>query len=339
MRKIGLTFFVMSACLLTGCAQNSYNGYRNMNVDMTVREIAVKNNEDILNTLDEARSAVVGILVNINNGQAVGSGVAISSGGYILTNNHVIEDEKSIKLYYADKTVGTANVLWSDPAVDMAVLKSSREIPYLSTEDLENTFVGEDVYAIGTPLTLDFKHTVTKGIVSAMDRTLESEGNGGTIYLQSLVQHDASINPGNSGGPLINSLGKVIGFNTLKASEGEGIGFAVPIKLGKIIVEKLKEDSAYKTPYMGVFALDKDLAEVYNQNFVSDGVYVVSTAGPAKEAGLKKGDVITYINDEKIRNMLDFRSCVYSKNIGETITITFERNGIYQKVQLKLSKR
>ena len=188
MRKIGLTFFVMSACLLTGCAQNSYNGYRNMNVDMTVREIAVKNNEDILNTLDEARSAVVGILVNINNGQAVGSGVAISSGGYILTNNHVIEDEKSIKLYYADKTVGTANVLWSDPAVDMAVLKSSREIPYLSTEDLENTFVGEDVYAIGTPLTLDFKHTVTKGIVSAMDRTLESEGNGGTIYLQSLVQ-------------------------------------------------------------------------------------------------------------------------------------------------------
>lgn len=340
MKKIGLTFLILCASMLTGCVQTSYNGFRSSNVDMSVREISVKNNDNVLQMLDEARSAVVGISVSVSGGYtAIGSGVAISSGGYILTNNHVIEDGKDIKLYYADKTTGVASVLWNDPAVDMAILKSSREIPYLSTEDLNNTFVGEDVYAIGTPLTLEFKHTVTKGIVSAMDRTLESESDNGTIYLQSLVQHDASINPGNSGGPLITSEGKVIGLNTLKASEGEGIAFAVPIKLGKIIVSKLKENKDYKTPYMGVFAFDSDLAEIYNQNFYSDGVYVYSTTGPAKQAGLKKGDIITYINDKKISNMLDFRAEIYEKDIDDIISVTFERDGVFQKVDLKLTKR
>lgn len=339
MKKKHLTFFILPLIFCVGCAHNSSGMRRDLSVDMSVREISAKSNSEILSTLNEARSAVVGISVDLGNGYAVGSGVAVSDGGYILTNNHVIENGRSIKLYFADKTTAAGRVVWKDPSIDMAVIKSSKEIPYLSTEDLQGTFIGEDVYAIGTPLTLEFKHTVTKGIVSAKDRTLESEGENGTIYLQSLIQHDASINPGNSGGPLINVEGKVIGLNTLKTSEGEGIAFAIPIKIGKIVVDKLKNNSSYKTPFIGVFAFDKDLAEIYQEDFNSDGIYVVGVSGPAKAAGLKKGDLITDIDGVKIANMLDFRSNIYSKNIGDTIIVTYIRNGVYENVNITLKER
>lgn len=341
MKKIGLTFFVISPLLLTGCSFSQNGGMTRRadpSVDMTVREISTASN-DVISMLDEARSAVVGISVDFGDGYAVGSGVAIGKDRLILTNNHVIADGEKITLYYADKTIGSATVLWQDPGIDLAVLKSSKQIPYLSTENLENISIGEDVYAIGTPLTLDFKHSVTKGIVSAKDRVLESEGQNGTIFLQGLIQHDASINPGNSGGPLINSFGKVIGLNTLKTSEGEGIGFAIPIRLGKIVAEKLSNNSSYKTPYMGVFALDSDIAQVYGTSVNDDGVYIVSSSGPAKSAGLKKGDVITSIDNQKIGNMLDFRAFLYSKDVGDVVSVTYLRNGVYQQVSLILQQK
>ena len=338
MKKICLTFLLGTVAFLTGCGQNAYNGFKDPNVDMTVREISAKNEEDILNMLSDARSCVVGISVDLKNGYAVGSGVAISDGGYILTNNHVVSDGNEITLYFADKTKLGAEVVWADPSIDMAVVKTSRQIPYLSTEDLKNVFVGEDIYAIGTPLTLEFKHTVTKGIVSSTKRTLESEGEKGTIFLQNLIQHDASINPGNSGGPLITASGKVIGLNTLKASEGEGIAFAIPIKLGKIVVNKLKQNKSYVTPYMGVFALDADLAEVYGRN-LKDGVYVVSVTGPAKKAGIKEGDVIKSINNEEINNMLDFRSAIYEKDVGDIVEVIIERNNQQITKLIKLEKK
>ena len=341
MKKIGLAF-LMFPLFLTGCSFN-YNGgmtrKADTSVDMSVREIATRSDGNIISMLDEARSAVVGISVDYGNSYAVGSGVAITNGEYILTNNHVVEGGSDITLYFADKTSGKASLIWSDPGIDMAVLKSSKAIPYLRAEDLDNTFVGEDVYAIGTPLTLEFKHSVTKGIVSAKDRVLESEGSSGAFYLQSLIQHDASINPGNSGGPLINAEGRVIGLNTLKTTESEGIGFAIPISLGEIVIDKLSNNSSYKTPYFGVFAFDSTLAEVYGENFDDEGIFVVSSVGPAKNAGLKKGDLITAIDGDRISNMLDFREFLYSKDVGDNVTITFLRNGIYQNVNLTLGSR
>ena len=339
MKKMVLTFLMLPVTLSFGCANANQMQRVDRSVDMSVREISAKSSDDVLRMLDEARSAVVGISVEINGGYAIGSGVAISEGGYILTNNHVVEDGGEITLYYADKTTGVGSVLWADPAIDLAVVKSSRTIPYLSTEDLENTFVGEDVYAIGTPLTLDFKHTITKGIVSAKNRVLETDGNDGSIFLQSLVQHDASINPGNSGGPLINVNGKVVGLNTLKTSEGEGLGFAIPIRIGKIVAEKLKENNNYKTPYIGIFAFDSSLAEVYGEELNDDGAYVISVSGPAKDAGIKKGDLITAIDGQTINNMLDFRALIYEKNIGDDVEVLFLRDGIYQRVNVKLGKR
>lgn len=339
MKNKSLIFLMIAFSLLTGCSSGKYDGYADPNVDMSVREIVPANSADIYNTLNDAKSAVVGISVELDNGYAVGSGVAISAGGYILTNFHVVEGGSSITLYYADKTTGSASVLWADSGMDMAVLKSSREIPYLSTAILDEIVVGEDVYAIGTPLTLEFKHTVTKGIVSALDRTLETQSAYGSSYLQSLVQHDASINPGNSGGPLINSLGQVIGLNTLKASEGEGIAFAIPIEIGKIVVEKIAKDNSYKTPYLGIFAFDSDLARVYGETLEEKGVYVISTLGKAKEAGIIKGDIITKVDGEKIKDMLDFRACIFKKNIGETISVKFVRGSQEKTVNILLTER
>ena len=320
-----------------GCAQQRTT-FSDPNVDMSVRQISASEGDDITKIVDEARSAVVGIYVELPNGYAIGSGVAIKEGGYILTNYHVIEDGTAISLYYADKTIGSGEVLWGDPGLDLAVVKSSKNIPYLSTTSVKDVVIAEDVYALGTPLTLQFKHTVTKGIVSAKDRTLEVDSTAGTSFLQSLIQHDASINPGNSGGALINSKGEVIGINTLKASEGEGIGFAIPIDIGKIIVERISANRNFKEPYLGVFGFDSEIAEIYGQDVPSTGVYVVSTDGPAKNI-LKKGDVIKVVNGKEINSIFDLRIVLFGLNAGEDIEVSYLRNGQMLKSHLILSKK
>ena len=335
MKKNLLAIFILSSMLVAGCSSGNDSGYADPSVNMQVREIA-PSTSDVNKMLSSARSAVVGIAVDLSDGYAIGTGVAISSGGYILTNFHVVEGGNAVKLYFADKTTGSAEIVWGNPGLDMAILKSSREIPYLSTRNLGDVLVGDEVYAIGTPLTLEFKHTITKGVVSAMDRTLESESSYGVSYLQSLIQHDASINPGNSGGPLINGAGQVIGINTLKASEGEGIGFAIPIELGKVIVDKIRANENYSSPYLGIFGFDSALASVYGDQAVGEGVYIVSTKDSAKKAGLKKGDIIVGVDDEKIANMLDFRIAIYKHDIGDSVKIKYIRGDSEAETEILL---
>lgn len=310
--------------ILTGCSV--YNENPDESVNMSVRRIATENSSTLSEMLTEARSAVVGIAVDMQDGYAIGSGVAISDGGLIITNNHVIEGGNNITLYYADKTTGSARVLWTDSGLDLAVILSSREIPYLGT-DIGDIEIGEEVYALGTPLTLEFKHTVTHGIVSAVNRTLETESFSGSSFLQSLIQHDAAINPGNSGGPLINSKGQVIGINTLKASEGEGIGFAIPIEIAKIVIEKLKDDPDFVSPYLGVFGFDSDIALAYGEVISQKGVYVVSCDGPAKDAGLSKGDLVFKLGDFQVDTLLSLRKAILSYNSGDSVLISYIRNG------------
>lgn len=311
-----------SSMLMGGCGNNEIDS----SVDMSVRRIATEEAIDIQDMLSQARSAVVGISVAYPDGYAIGSGVAITNGGLILTNNHVVENGKKITLYYADKTTGTAQLLWSDSGLDMAILSSSRSIPYLGIET-QTPEVGDEVYALGTPLTLEFKHTVTHGIVSAINRTLETETSSGVSFLQSLIQHDAPINPGNSGGPLINSKGQVIGINTLKATEGEGIGFAIPIETASIVTEKLKKDPSFVSAYLGVFGFDSDVALANGESLSEKGVYTVSVDGPAAEAGIKKGDLIIKVGDYDIDNLLSLRSSIFAYNKGDAIVVRYVRDG------------
>ena len=158
--------------------------------------------------------------------------------------------------------------------------------------------------------------------------------------MQNLIQHDASINPGNSGGPLINSSGQVIGINTLKVTDAEGLGFAIPIKISIPVLNKIVQNGTYKTPYLGFFGLDSAIASFYGKTVEEDGVYIVNldTSGPVAKAGLKAGDIIKKIDDYEVDTMLDLRSKLYNYDVADSVKISYIRNGEEKSVQLTLQK-
>ena len=180
----------------------------------------------------------------------VGSGVIVSSDGYILTNNHVAGGKNNkITVSIADGRNVTGEVVWADPVLDLAVVKVNLTgLTPLVLGDASVLEVGEPAIAIGNPFGLEFQRSVTSGIISALNRTISIETEAGLNYMEDLIQTDASINPGNSGGPLLNSRGEVIGINTVKVSSAEGIGFAIPINISKPIVEKLVGTGEFKEP-------------------------------------------------------------------------------------------
>ena len=329
-KKLMLCLFLSCSLILVGCdgKQNLYNGIEDTSINMTPRLI-VANNQSTELLVEDIRSAVVGISARNNDSYSVGSGVAVADGGYILTNHHVISGANEVVVYFANNTANYADIIWSDSALDLAIIKSQTNIPYLELGNVQDVNVGEDVIAIGTPLTLQFTHTVTKGIVSAMNRTLEVENENGLSYLQNLIQHDASINPGNSGGPLISNEGKVIGINTLKATEAEGIGFAIPIDIGKAIINKIVKNNNYEQPYLGIFGFDAIIAQYYGETLNQNGVYVVNIDENSQgfKNGLRKGDVIVQIGNQNVNTMLDLRIGLYNYDIGDNITLKYLRNG------------
>lgn len=338
-------FYILFALLTIfscGCSLNitpNITGAENIN--MTPRLISLADGLSTSEVISNVKSAIVGIKSLSSNGYAVGSGVAIKEGGYILTNQHVIANSRGITIYFADKTTAKASLIWQDSSMDLAVIKSSTNMPYLECETAD-VQVGHDVLAIGTPLSLAFQHTVTKGIVSALDRTLEIQNSdGSTSYMQNLIQHDASINPGNSGGPLINTSGKVIGINTLKATDAEGIGFAIPIVAGQSIVERLSVNNGYTAPYMGVMAVSTDYARSKNLDVNQNGVYVldVDKNSVASMVGIKAGDIIYQINQTKINSYIDLRNIIYTHSIGDKLTIYVNRSGEFLEFNMTLSDR
>lgn len=344
--KFNLKFLVLSLAFLCtifcGCNLNITPNVTGISgADMTPRQISISDNMDTAGVVENVKSAIVGIKSLVSNGYSVGSGVAIRAGGYILTNQHVISGTRGITLYFADKSTAGATLIWQDASVDLAVIRSNVDMPYLECES-SSVLAGEDVIAIGTPLSLAFTNSVTKGIVSALDRTLEITNNDGSIsYMQNLIQHDASINPGNSGGPLINSKGRVIGINTLKATDAEGMGFAIPIRAGESIVNKLSADNGYSAPYMGIAGISTDYARAKDISLNENGFYVLDVAGNSVSqiAGLKSGDIIYQINDTKINDFMDLRLFLYSHNIGEEVTVYLYRSGKQITLNVKLGER
>ena len=327
MKAVIFSFILLFSILgLSGCTL-SINIDTSM--DMTPRLISVGDDLSTSEMVEQVKSAVVGISATVDGGYSVGSGVAIASGGYILTNHHVIEGANSVKVYLANNVDSYAKVLYSDSNLDLAILKADVNMPYLDTSPSSNLKVGEDVIAIGTPLTLQFKHTVTKGIVSALNRTLEISNLGGTTTLmQDLIQHDASINPGNSGGPLIDSAGRVVGINTLKASDAEGIAFAIPIEVATSLTGKVIQNVNYTAPKLGIFAYDVELARFAEKTSAKNGLYIedVKKDSCLYKAGIENGDVILAINDKPMNSMIELRKLLYSLNDGDVITLKVLRN-------------
>lgn len=270
-----------------------------------------------------------------STGEATGSGIIVSEDGYIVTNNHVINSDASssftiaeatgIKVnIYGDSQSYEATIVGTDVYTDLAVLKIEKTgLSPVTIGDSNSVKVGEFVMAVGNPLGMDY--SVTSGIVSAVDREIESEGSTYTA-----IQTDAAINSGNSGGALVNSKGELIGINTMKfAGTGiEGIGFAIPISSATTIIDQLIEYQTVKRPYIGIVgsSVDSTTAKRYN---LPEGIYVESVEenSPASLAGLQQSDIITKIEDQEVKSVNELNKIKYTYNIGDTVKLTIYRNG------------
>jgi len=267
---------------------------------------------------------------------SLGSGFIIDKDGYIVTNNHVIENADQIKVILSDEEEYDAEIVGRDSNTDIALIKikPGRDLPTIKLGDSEALKVGEWVVAIGNPFA--FGHTVTAGIVSAKGRVI------GIGPYDDLIQTDASINPGNSGGPLLDMEGKVVGINTAIVAAGQGIGFAVPINLAKGVLDQLKEKGEVTRGWLGVKIQDltEELTEYYGLKS-RNGVLVrdVIPGDPADEAGIRPRDVIVEINGEKIEDMKELLAIIAATDVGDTVRIKAFRDGDYKTYRVKVGRR
>lgn len=260
----------------------------------------------------------------------LGSGVIVSNEGYIVTNNHVIENADEIRVILYGGEELDAEIIGTDPGSDIAVLKVERsEMPAIPLGNSDEIRVGEMVMAIGSPLSRDLAHTVSKGIVSASGRS-----SLGLNAFENYIQTDAAINPGNSGGALINLDGELIGINTAIASRSggnQGIGFAIPVNMVREVMEALITDGRVARGYLGIgWGGDVDRTMARALGIDRTGGFVISTVepdGPADQAGLQEGDVVLQLNGEYVRSWTDFRVAIGNSSPGDEVTIEVFRDG------------
>ena len=267
---------------------------------------------------------------------SLGSGFIIDPKGYVVTNNHVIEDADQIKVKLDDDTEFDAEVVGRDPNTDLALLKieSKEDLPVLPMGDSDKLKIGQWVVAIGSPFGLE--RTVTAGIVSAKGRVI------GSGPYDDFIQTDASINPGNSGGPLLNMKGEVVGINTAIIASGSGIGFAIPVNLAEGIIAQLKSAGEVTRGWLGVAIQDltTEMAEYYGLKD-RKGVLVadVFEGDPAAKAGIQAKDIILAVNDAKIETSRQLTAMIAGLKVGETASVEVFRNGKSKTFAVKLAKR
>lgn len=300
---------------------------------------------------EKAMPSVVGITTTVmssNNiffipteSEGVGTGIVVDSNGYILTNSHVISDgeAKKVNVLFNDGSSIDGNVVWYDSQLDLAVVKVNKTgLTPAELGDSDKVSIGDISIAIGNPLGLELQRTVTQGIISGLDRTIKTE----SATMTGLIQTDASINSGNSGGPLLNEKGQVIGINTAKTSEGESLGFAIPINQAKEIIESVIKDGSYEKVTLGIKGYDASTYAAYAQSqgqkaTTDEGIFVgeVVEDSPAKKAGVKAGDIIVKLGDTKLTSMSDLTKRLYKYKSGDKTTLVVNRDG--KEVKLNVS--
>lgn len=264
--------------------------------------------------------------------EGYGSGVIISSDGYIVTNNHVIANADQLKVTLNDQRQFDATLIGTDPTTDIALLKvDAKDLPTIAFGESDDLKVGEWVLAVGNPFMLN--STVTAGIVSAKARQIGGGNRQGQMNIESFIQTDAAVNPGNSGGALVNTAGELVGINTAIYSETgnyAGYSFAVPSSIVNKVVADLRQYGQVQRAVLGiqVVAVSAELVEKEDLK-VSEGVYVgeVLDEGAAADAGIKKGDVITAINKAKIRNFGNLQGELARYTPGQKVQVTIDRSG------------
>ncbi len=267
-----------------------------------------------------------------------GSGVIFSSDGYIITNNHVIENSDELTVLLADGRKLSAELVGADARTDLAVVKvDAKNLPVPEFGDSDKLKVGEWAVAIGNPVDFRFERSATAGIISGLNRRLAY-----TEQELRLIQTDAAINPGNSGGPLVNARGEVIGINSVKLAteEIEGMGFAIPINTVRPVVSDLIEFGRVRRPWMGVWVVDKEEAEAAFDLKIERGIliYRVVSGGPADRAGLKERDILVSLGGEKIESGQDLRRAIRKHDVGDKVEVTVLRSGRSITLQLTLGE-
>lgn len=320
-----------------------------------IREINVNTNDNLYfasAVAEKSMDTVVGIVTTekVNNMfwgtqtyEGMGSGVIVDSDGYILTNSHVISDgdADTIRVKFIDGTESAGKLLWNNSTIDLAIVKVDRKgLSAAEFGDSDDIIIGEPVVAIGNPLSHELDRTVTAGIISGLNRSIQIDEY---TVMEPLIQTDASINPGNSGGPLFNAEGLVIGINTAKMTSAEGLGFSIPINMAKGIIEEVIESGEVTDVYLGIKGVD---VSVYEKQLNVDltpeyGVVVVEIFkdSPAEIGGLVAGDVIQEIDGEEIDDMGDVQRKLFNYKPGDEAIMKVARNGEVLELDMVFQKK
>ncbi|MDD4445476.1 MAG: trypsin-like peptidase domain-containing protein [Eubacteriales bacterium] len=280
--------------------------------------------------------------------QSIGTGVIVHESGYILTNSHVVNDgdTKSLTVSLFDGSDVDGTVLWSDANLDLAVVKvEASGLVAAEMGDSDEVNIGAYAAAIGNPLGLDFERSMSQGIISGLNRSIDVGSGYDSSGMEGLMQTDATINSGNSGGPLLNSRGQVIGINTAKAASGEGMGFAIPINVAKPIVEQIMENGTFTRAYIGITGVGLEEQTYYSAEELlaefgtNEGIYVASVlpGGGAEAAGLLEGDVILRFQDEEVGTMNRLNTMLVAYRPGDQVELLVLRNGSEQTFHVMLT--
>ena len=340
----------------------------------TVTQTSYKNETSTTQAVNKVKDSVVSVITYSSNRQSSlfgtdetdtdpdsqqiaseGSGVIYKKNGndaYLVTNTHVIKGASKVDIRLADGTKVPGEIVGSDTFSDIAVVKISSEKVTTVAEfgDSSQLNVGETAIAIGSPLGSEYANTVTQGIISSLDRTVSLKSEDGQAISTKAIQTDTAINPGNSGGPLVNIQGQVIGITSSKiASNGktsvEGLGFAIPSNDAQNIIKQLETDGKVTRPALGIQMVNlanvgaNDLRKLNIPSSLTSGVVVRSVQSNMPANGhLQKYDVITKVDDKEIASSTDLQHALYTHAIGDTIKVTYYRNGKEETTSIKLDK-
>ena len=321
-------------------------------VEKTVQDVTITESDTIAPSVDKVYNSVVTVENYTNNLSALGTGFVYKTDdnyGYILTNNHVISGARTIKVLNNNGDLVEATLLGHDEYADLAVLRVDKSfvLQVATIGESSDIKIGDTVFTVGTPIDLEYAGTVTKGIISATKRTV-SVTQSNNSYMMDVIQTTASINPGNSGGPLVNINGDVIGINTLKLvdDEIEGMGFAIPIEMATAVIDRLESGETIERPYLGITSIGAtNVYQLYRNGILLDKdyengivIYSVENDSVAETAGFQKGDVILKLDDYVIKDSAHFRYVLYKYKVGDTVSITYERDGEEKVAKIQLGK-
>lgn len=366
---IGLAVFALLIAL-TGCAFGGFAFYKSITQPTVVSTTSAEGyytgnsaefkETSIAGIVSKVTPAVVSIISQGYSSGSIygiggatssaGTGMIVSSDGYVITNKHVVDGSRNIRIITdAGDTYTDVKLLGVDPLNDVAYLKinGAKNLPTITLGDSKTIAVGQPVLAIGNALGA-YQNSVTQGIIGGTGRTLEAGDSTGknVEYLTDMLQTDAAINPGNSGGPLVNAAGDVIGINTATSATAEGLGFAIPISAVKGMLKRIMDDGKAERAYLGLAytTITADVAKQYKLP-VKQGAYIfadnargsaIIKGGPADKAGIKDKDIVTKIGEVEVGRAGSISTLVGEYKVGDTIAITLMRDGKTMTVNVTL---